>query len=173
MALTLDRLDAIFHSLTSGKSLKQTLKEQGVSAGCFFDAINTNPLQEVRYARAQQMRGELLVDEIIDIADTEPDPQAARNRIDARKWYASKMMPQKYGDRIDLNVNQTVDIGAALSEAQKRSALPRCYPDKELEGQVIETIALPIVDSTGSKTVDESSAESGNAGKLTPGDIFA
>ncbi|MEX2673425.1 MAG: terminase small subunit [Phycisphaeraceae bacterium] len=54
------------------------------------------------YARACQFRAELYAEQIIDIADTEPDPQKARVRIDARKWVACKLLPRKYGERVDV-----------------------------------------------------------------------
>lgn len=53
-----------------------------------------------QYARARQLQADFYADEIIDIADTEPDPQVARIRTDVRKWHASKTSPKKYGDKI-------------------------------------------------------------------------
>ena len=53
-----------------------------------------------RYCRARERQAEFFADEIIEIVDTEPDPQIARVRMDARKWHASKTAPKKYGDRI-------------------------------------------------------------------------
>jgi hypothetical protein len=38
-----------------------------------------------------------LIDEVISIADTDPDPKNARVRIDARKWLFEKLAPKKYG----------------------------------------------------------------------------
>lgn len=55
-----------------------------------------------QYARACEIRTESFAEEIVDIADTEPDPSKARNRIDARKWVASKLLPKKYGDAMTL-----------------------------------------------------------------------
>lgn len=40
------------------------------------------------------------VNELLGIADTEPDPQRARVQIDTRKWIMSKLMPKKFGDKI-------------------------------------------------------------------------
>jgi hypothetical protein len=40
--------------------------------------------------------------EIISIADDPTDDYNSRRvRVDARKWSASKLMPKKYGDRIE------------------------------------------------------------------------
>ncbi len=54
----------------------------------------------MRYARAREEQADFYADEIITIADTEPDAAIARVRIDARKWTASKLRPKVYGDRV-------------------------------------------------------------------------
>lgn len=58
-----------------------------------------------RYARAKEDRADQLFDEMFSIADTEnmADTQRARLRVDTRKWALSKMLPDKYGDKLDLN----------------------------------------------------------------------
>jgi hypothetical protein len=62
------------------------------------------------YARAREERADLVADEIITIADTESDPQRARNRIDARKWWAARVNPRQYGDRITTeNINRNAN----------------------------------------------------------------
>ncbi len=65
-----------------------------------------------KYEEASNIRAEHMFDEIETIADESPDvikkgaekkssayASAQRLRIDARKWYLSKVMPKKYGDR--------------------------------------------------------------------------
>lgn len=56
------------------------------------------------YARAREERADMVADEVIAIADTEPDPAKARVRIDARKWWAAKVNPKKYADKGEVNV---------------------------------------------------------------------
>jgi hypothetical protein len=55
-----------------------------------------------QYARAREAQAEHYAEEIVQIADTEGDSAKARNRIDARKWTASKLLPKRYGDRVEL-----------------------------------------------------------------------
>lgn len=55
-----------------------------------------------KYARAREILAEINANEIINIADNDGDPQMARVRIDARKWWASKVAPKKYGDKVAL-----------------------------------------------------------------------
>lgn len=85
-----------------------------------------NPAFCDKYARAREAQAELLAEEIIEIADdTSGDfklvvkdgkeeavydaehVQRSKLRVDARKWFASKVAPAKYGDKqtIDLNAN--------------------------------------------------------------------
>ena len=52
------------------------------------------------YAHAREDQAEHFADEIVEIADIETDSSKARNRIDARKWAASKLAPKKYGDKL-------------------------------------------------------------------------
>jgi hypothetical protein len=55
------------------------------------------------YTRARADQADTIADEIMLIADTEPDPNRAKVRIDARKWIASKLKPQRYGEKIDIS----------------------------------------------------------------------
>jgi hypothetical protein len=54
-----------------------------------------------KYARSRELGLLHRADEIVEIADSEPDPNKARVRVDARKWELSKLMPRIYGDKID------------------------------------------------------------------------
>lgn len=71
-----------------------------------------------QYARAKEMQADFLAEEIIEISDdgsndTYEDEdgvekvnhdviQRSRLRVDARKWYAGKLRPKKYGDKMDI-----------------------------------------------------------------------
>lgn len=56
-----------------------------------------------KYEVACNNRTEVHVEEIVEIADNEyGDTQRDRLRIDARKWCASKLVPKKYGEKLDL-----------------------------------------------------------------------
>lgn len=139
MAVTDEKASLVLSGMLKGLSLSKSLEENGVDSRTFFDALNDDTKLAQLYLRARQVRAELLVDEIISIADTDSDAQRARNRIDVRKWYASKMQPQQYGDRIDMTITNTVDISLAISEAKAR-ALSVLHP-KLIEQKDPEEIA--------------------------------
>jgi hypothetical protein len=89
------------------------------------------------YARAIEIRADLMAEEVVEIADTATDAAKARNQIDARKWLASKHYAKRYGERIDLNVSMQLDITAALEEAQARM-LPISDLNNIIDSQVID-----------------------------------
>jgi len=70
------------------------------------------------YTRAREAQADYFADEIANIADTEPDPNKARVRIDARKWAAGKLKPKVYGDKLDVT-----GIDLKLSDEQLESRL--------------------------------------------------
>lgn len=71
------------------------------------------------YTRAREAQADYFADEIATIADTEPDPNKARVRIDARKWAAGKLKPKVYGDKLDI----TGGLDLKLSDDQLESRL--------------------------------------------------
>lgn len=77
------------------------------------------PEFQAQYARAREEQADALADDIVRIADEAPPPDSEtgkidsawvawqRNRIDARKWTASKLRPKKYGDRVEADVKHS------------------------------------------------------------------
>lgn len=113
-------VDKMLDDFASAPSLRALLADYNVEPHRFYDTLHSHPRLHARYKQLQELRSELLADDIITIADTETDQFRARNRIEARKWYASKLFKQKYGDTLDINLTKTVDISVALREAHER-----------------------------------------------------
>jgi hypothetical protein len=113
-----------------------------------FDWLRRHPEFADHYVRAREDQAETMAEEIVDIADETPDTVPVydkegnvidikldsayiswqKNRIDARKWTASKLRPKKYGDKIvhagdDANpmvVEHSMDIFGQLLEIAKQ-----------------------------------------------------
>jgi hypothetical protein len=84
------------------------------------------------YARAREERADLLAKEILEIADA-PCKDAvevahARNRLDTRKWLASKLAPRKYGDRVEHDIKGGMNFQPQI--------LIQCSSDRREEPQV-------------------------------------
>lgn len=152
---TINKTLSVIQAMKAGAGLKNAVAEQQLGIAEFFDAVHTHSDLEKLYTDAQSSRAEILVEEIVDISDMEEDPQRARIRLDARRWYASKMKPKKYGDKIDVNVSGSINIHAALTEARKRVLLPDSYQADVIDAQVIDTTNELAVEHTDTESVAE------------------
>jgi hypothetical protein len=146
------------------KPMNVVLKERGIGVKEFFYLIDSDQDLYRRYSIAMRYRAEFVADEVISIADTEVDNMRARVRVDARKWYASKLLPTKYGDRLALDVVH-VDISGALSEARQRKekltheinapqAVRRCFDDTSRVTQLTETASAQRSHTPDLESVD-------------------
>jgi hypothetical protein len=110
---------------TSSKGLHAICKEEGMpDPSQVYRWMNEDEEFRNKYTRARETQADLLVGEIIEIADeTSNDTihvqgkgdgagydipnkewiDRSKLRVDARKWAASKLAPKKYGDRIELD----------------------------------------------------------------------
>ena len=109
--------------LLDGTSVRKVCEQDDMpSRDTIFRWIATNPEFSDQYAKAKELSAEALAEDIFDIADdnafdyTEGKDgelrvnndaiQRARLRVDVRKWYLSKIVPKKYGER--QQIEQTV-----------------------------------------------------------------
>ena len=127
--------DIICIMLSEGLSLRQILKADTTGTlpaqSTVYEWLLRHPLFAEQYARAREEQADTLADEIISIADEQPEVIAVtdkhgaliehkldgaflqwqKNRIEARKWTAMKLKPKKYGDRMAV---EGVEGGAAI-----------------------------------------------------------
>lgn len=100
---SIDRAAEICAHIAQGKSLKSyCLQEDTPHIATIYRWIAAHEEFRDLYARAREDQADTIADEIIDIADTEPDHNKARVRIDARKWTASKLKPKRYGNEVEI-----------------------------------------------------------------------
>ena len=110
--------------ITKGKSLRNILKEEGMpSTSTFFVWLAEDEEKSKQYARACDIRAEVIFDEMLDIADDNTNDyvnsdniQRSRLRVDTRKWMLSKLNPKKYSDKLQTDTNITGDIGIVWKE---------------------------------------------------------
>ena len=93
-------LIAVFTRMKAGQSLMQACAAENVPESTIRLWADKDEDTSAEYARA---RGSLIdshVNDLLAIADTEPDAARARVQIDTRKWIMSKLMPKKFGDKV-------------------------------------------------------------------------
>ena len=108
--------DRICEELASGKHLHMICKEDWAPGErTVYQWLDKNPEFAQMYAHARERQQEVLAAEVILIADTVKDAAVARNMMDARKWYAGKVAPRKWGDRVEIDAKS--ETTGAASEA--------------------------------------------------------
>lgn len=93
---------------TSSDGLHVICKELKVSAVAVYRWIKDNPDFRNRYARAREEQAELLASQMIEISDRKGKDSLTKVsrdklRIDTRKFIAAKLLPKKYGDKVQLS----------------------------------------------------------------------
>lgn len=114
------KIEKVLDLVESGCPLKKSLKIAGLARATFNRALTSVREFNERYHLAKELNADILVDEALAIADSNIDPQVARNRIQIRQWIASKHKPKTYGERIDVNLARQVSIVDAQAEARAR-----------------------------------------------------
>ena len=75
-------------------------------------------------------------EDVVEIADNEPDPVKARVRVDARKWIASKLLPKKYGDRpAEVNVATHVHNHISVDKQKQWQERSRAARERRLNAR--------------------------------------
>lgn len=114
-----DTVAAICDRLALGESLRSICKDESMPSLNTVIVWLRNELGfQLQYARARELQAELIADEIMEIVDdgkndTYKDEQGntrtdydviarSKLRLDARKWWLGKILPKKYGDKLDV-----------------------------------------------------------------------
>jgi hypothetical protein len=100
--------DRILELMRTPMSLRRACLAVGINHTTVMNWRRDNEDFANQYMKTRLDQVEAYVDEVIDISDqaTPEDFQVARLRTDKRQWYASKVAPKLYGDK--LQVDQTV-----------------------------------------------------------------
>lgn len=129
MAYSPEERDALQGSLCihimEGKSLRSWCEQSDCerpAMSTVFSWLETDDAFRSKYARAREVQAEVLVDEMIDIADDDSgdiktvrgkdgaptieldrdNVARAKLRLEQRRWTAEKLLPKKYGAKVDL-----------------------------------------------------------------------
>jgi hypothetical protein len=155
-------VDEICGRLAAGESVRAIFRNRakGYPSGSrFWSWIGLYPEVRARFDRALIIRSEKYAEEITELADEQPPLVDGhvdsgwvvwqRNRVDSRKWVASRLMPQKYGDRTILAGDPERPVALAtsiiptlhnLSTPEKQALLKLLR--KAISGQPQERLAV-------------------------------
>lgn len=108
--------DVCEHIAKGGSLVSYCKREDTPSYTSIMKWMGMYPDFAEKYARAREAQADVLAEEIIDIADSKrDDPQRSRLMMDARKWYAGKLRPKKYGDSMNIGGQEDNPVKAEMS----------------------------------------------------------
>lgn len=126
---TRELVDAICTGISLGKSARAMCVETGISQRVLWNWLASDAALMQQYLRAKELCVDAYAEEIIEISDdgskdtyTDEKGKEVMNReviarsqlrIDARKWYAARLAPRKYGDK-SLSTREDGDAGKSI-----------------------------------------------------------
>ncbi len=128
-----------------GRTIKEIAVKLGMSSAQFWKSRQQSPEWGIVFAQAREEGINNMVDKLDNIHETYHDVNRSRLASDNIKWKASKINARVYGDKLDVNINQTVDIGGALADARKRADALTHDVTPQIEGDDVIDIE-PITD---------------------------
>lgn len=119
---TRDAAPDILERVSRGESLRKACEANGLRDSAFLNRCADDAKLSEQYARAKATGLELLAEQLLEISDTPLEGTETtikadggvevktgdmlghrKLQIDTRKWLLSKLLPKKYGDKVDLN----------------------------------------------------------------------
>lgn len=113
--------EAICEHIAHGKSLvSYCSQEEAPDYSTVMRWLQADAQFRENYTRAREAQADFLAEEIINISDDGSNDTYAtdnglavnqdviarsRLRVDSRKWYAARMAPKKYGDKVQAEVS--------------------------------------------------------------------
>ena len=131
---TVEVADLICERIANGESLRKICAEESMPGkSTVFRWLTEHTDFGTKYAYAREEQADLYAESIVEISD-EAEVQAiyqgeevrldlsssavARNRlrVDARKWYASKLAPKKFGDKVEQVLSGELTVTSQTKE---------------------------------------------------------
>ena len=96
-----DLAGAICDRLAQGETLSGICQREDMpSTSMVYRWLSTNPDFRDQYVHAREQQAHAIAEKALREAEAAADAQLGRLAFDARKWFASKVAPRVYGDKI-------------------------------------------------------------------------
>jgi hypothetical protein len=138
--LTPELLEDVLAQIASGNSLRAICKKDGMPHIHQIMSLRIKDKEFAeQYARARESQAEMFGDELQEIAengendwmeDNRPYCQGwrqngeavarSRLRFDQRRWWMSKVLPQRYGDKLAVEHSGEIGLADRISKARER-----------------------------------------------------
>lgn len=124
--ITYKHLEHILKAISENKNFFVTLNNYNISPVEFFQYLSKNPDDAMKFDQVRQIGTEKLLQDCLGAMRDAPDRfqlDKAISMFKASQWFAEKIIPKTYGQRIEVNHNVSPDIKGILEEAEQRRAI--------------------------------------------------
>lgn len=119
--LTEEEIELAIESQLKGERLTTTAEKLGFSQlSDFYRYRLRDTAFSKRLSDARTQGSELMEDEVRYVADDYHSPHTARVKMESLCRLLAFRDPAKYGNKVDITIAQTVDIGSSLARMQGR-----------------------------------------------------
>jgi len=111
---------ALLKYIASGKPANRWMKKHSIPNSQLYNTLRHCPTFRNLYACAREQQAGSYIDDMMSIVDNvNEDPASRRVRADARKWAASKIDPDRWGERMTIESDIKVSLIEHLQEITK------------------------------------------------------
>jgi hypothetical protein len=117
-----DHMPKILNLISNGVLMIDIYRMEGMPSSFVINQWLQDAKWHLEYARARERMSHVIAETAIKEAteNTTEDPQFARLKFDARRWYVGKIAPRVYGDRVQHQVELGESYVEALRVASQR-----------------------------------------------------
>ena len=110
-----EHMPKILNLISNGVLMIDIYRMEGMPSSFVINQWLQDPKWHLEYARARERMAHVVAETAIKEAteNNTDDPQRARLKFDARRWYVGKIAPRVYGDK----VQHQVEVGESYVEA--------------------------------------------------------
>lgn len=125
----------VLDRIAKGQSFSQLVRDdhRNIDHNHFYRWIKKDPQRYALFQEAQELRTEIMAEEILRIADAEDsltDVNRSRLMIDTRKFLMGAHNRKRYGENKQIEMTTNISITDALAQANARLI--------DIEGEVID-----------------------------------
>lgn len=117
---TQEKADEICQMLANGMTLLSICKLPDMPEMTTVHRwLDSNPDFQSSYAHARKLQADAMAEQVIEEAMSSHDAPIGRLRMDALKWFASKMAPKKYGEKVEVEQTGNANFKISFSVPER------------------------------------------------------
>lgn len=152
-----DTIRAVLEDFANGLPLATACDRHGVCDSRMYARMRDSEVWRDLWRSASERHAAAMVRQALELAESDPDPARARNRMAIRQWIAGRVARDAWGDRVDVAIDQRVSIAAALEAAESR-VRPIRDQSKVIDAESADITNLPALTATDNETVARASS---------------